>query len=71
VTPAQALFNSVRGILAHELAEPKSEAEVADLLKVSKPQAKAWLTKLVLDGELEKVAKPLRYRVAETSERLL
>ena len=71
VAPAQALFNSVREILAHELAKPRSEAEVAELLKVSKPQAKAWLAKLVMDGELEKVAKPLRYRVAGTPGRLL
>ncbi len=70
-TPAQALFSSVREILGHELAEPKSEAEVAALLNVSKPQAKAWLTKLVMDGELEKVAKPARYRVARTAGRLL
>jgi DNA processing protein len=69
--PAQALLNSVREILAHELAEPRSEAQVAELLKVSKPQARAWLTKLVLDGVLEKVAKPPLYRVARTSARLL
>ena len=71
VSPAQALFNLVREILVRELAEPKSEAEVANLLTISKPQAKAWLTKLVADEELEKIAKPLRYRVAKTPARLL
>ncbi len=45
--------------------------EVAELLNVSKSQAKAWLTKLVVDGELEKVTKPIRYRVTRTAERLL
>ena len=71
VTPAQALFSSVREILRHELAEPKSESQVAELLDVSKSQAKVWLTKLVVDGELERVAKPLRYRVTKTAGRLL
>jgi DNA processing protein len=71
VTPAQSLFSSVREILGRELTEPKSEAEVAELLNVSKSQAKAWLTKLVVDGDLEKVAKPLRYRAARTAGRLM
>jgi hypothetical protein len=71
VTPAQAQFSSVCEILRRELAEPKSEAEVAKLLHVSKPQAKAWLTQLVKDGELEKTARPLRYRVAGSAGRLL
>jgi len=71
VTPAQALFDAVREILRGELAEPKSEAQVAELLHVSKSQAKAWLAKLVAEGELEKMAKPLRYHVARTSARLL
>jgi DNA processing protein len=71
VTPAQALLSSVSEILGHELVEPKSEAEVAELLHVSKSQAKAWLVKLVVDGKLEKIAKPIRYRVAGTARRLL
>jgi len=71
VTPAQALFDAVREILRGELAEPKSEAQVAELLHVSKSQAKAWLAKLVAEGELEKMAKPLRYHDARTSARLL
>jgi len=65
------LFGSVRKILRHELAEPKTEAEVAKLLDVSKSQAKEWLAKLVADGELEKLARPVRYRVAATVEDLL
>jgi DNA processing protein len=71
MTPAQALLNSVREILGRELAEPKSQAEVAVLLNVSKSQAKAWLTQLVMDGELEKVGRPICYRVARTAGRLL
>ena len=71
LTPAQALLSSVCQILGRELAEPKSEAEVAELLQVSKPQARAWLRKLTMDGGLEKVVKPLRYRVAKGGGRLL
>ena len=43
ILPDQALFTLAREILVRELAEPKSEAEVAKLLAISKPQAKAWL----------------------------
>ncbi|MHB8521587.1 MAG: hypothetical protein ACYDH9_12630 [Limisphaerales bacterium] len=43
VLPAEALFSTVREILGRELGEPRSEADVAKLLAVSKPQAKAWL----------------------------
>lgn len=65
--PAQALFTTVREILDRELTEPKSEAEVAELLTVSKSQAKTWLAKLVAEGVLEKVAKPVRYRTITTA----
>src|SRR5665213_237302 len=62
--PSQALFNPVREILRRELAEPKSDIEVAELLNVAKPQAKIWLTRLVKDGGLERLTKPVRYRAA-------
>jgi len=71
VPPDQALFSLVREILVRELGEPKSEAEVAELLTISKPQAKAWLAKLVQEGVLEKVAKPVRYRSAKAAGHLL
>jgi predicted Rossmann fold nucleotide-binding protein DprA/Smf involved in DNA uptake len=70
-SPAELLIDTVREILRRELAEPKTEAEVADLLAVSRTQAKAWLKKLVADGVLEKVTKPARYRVTATAGRLL
>jgi predicted ArsR family transcriptional regulator len=41
------------------------------MLDVSKTQAKAWLTKLVDDGEVERTAKPVRYRAAGVAGRLL
>jgi DNA processing protein len=70
-TPAQVLFGVVREILDRELTEPKSEGQVAEMLSVSKSQAKAWLAGLVAAGVLEKVPKPLRYRVVRTAARLL
>lgn len=60
--PAQILFDAVRKILKQELTEGKTETEIAKLLNVSKSQTKAWLTRLVKDGELERTAKPVRYR---------
>lgn len=69
--PAQTLFNAVAEILKRELTTAKTEAEVAGLLDVSKSQAKAWLTKLVEDGQLEKTSKPLRYRTTGKANRLL
>lgn len=69
--PAQTLFDAVGKILKRELIVAKTEAEVAGLLDVSKSQAKAWLTKLVEEGQLEKTAKPVRYRTTGVADRLL
>jgi len=69
--PAQQLLKTVRDILVRELVEAHSETEVATMLAVPKPQAKAWLTQLVDEGVLEKLSKPVRYRRATTLERLL
>ncbi len=70
-SPAARLFSSVRNILLQELAEARTEGEVAELLGVSKPQAKAWLLRLVKEGALEKLPRPVRFRVAKPSARLL
>lgn len=73
LSPEVELLNTVREILQRELAEARTEEEVATLLVVTKPQAKAWLARLVEDGVLEKVTKPkpVRYRTANKVERLL
>jgi len=46
---------------------------VATLLAVTKPQAKAWLARLVEETVLAKVTKPkpVRYRTVSKVERLL
>lgn len=71
LSPAQTLLDAVGKILTHQLSAAKTEIEVAELLDVSKSQAKAWLTKLVEDGQLEKTAKPVRYRATGIASRLL
>lgn len=72
-SPEMELLDTVRVILRRELVEGRTEEEVAALLAVTKPQAKAWLAHLVEEAVLEKVAKPkpVRYRTASKVERLL
>ncbi len=72
-SPEAELLGSVRDILAMELLEARSEDEVAKLLGVLKGQAKAWLSKLIEEGKVEKVAKskPVRFRSVKSNERLL
>lgn len=72
VSPEAELLNAVRKILRRELVEARTEKEVASLMVVTKPQAKAWLARFVEEGVLEKVTKPkpLRYRTAKAMERL-
>lgn len=67
------LLNTVRELLRRELAEARTEEEVANLLAVTKPQAKAWLARLVKESVLEKVAKSksVSYRTANKVGRLL
>jgi len=69
--PQAELLLAVSGILSRALTQPRSEAEVAELLGISKPQAKAWLAELLKEGILEKISKPIRYRAVTTADRLL
>ena len=61
LTPADALFAKVRELL-ETMTTPKTDSEVATDLKVSKGQAKEWLQRLVDEGVLEKLSRPVRYR---------
>jgi predicted Rossmann fold nucleotide-binding protein DprA/Smf involved in DNA uptake len=63
LNPAEELFATVRTLVAR-LEAPKTEAEIAETLQVSKPQAKEWLSRLVAEGVLEKSSRPTRYRAA-------
>ena len=61
LTPADALFAKVRELL-EKMTIPKTVAEVAADLHVSKSQAREWLQRLVEEGVLEKLSRPVRYR---------
>jgi DNA processing protein len=70
-SPADQLLNAVRQLLESHLLHDRTEDEVSHDLAITKPQAKAWLARLVDEGVLEKLKKPLRYRAARASGRLL
>ena len=50
---------------------PLTETEIATMLGVTKPQAKDWLKRLLANGDIEKLSKPIRYRAIKSSGRLL
>ena len=68
-TPAEERFAKARSLL-EQMSTPKTDAEVAAELNVTKIQAKDWLQRLVEEGVLEKLSKPTRYR-STASGRLL
>ena len=68
-SPAEELFAKVRSLL-EQMNTPKTDAEVAAELNVSKNQAKEWLKRLVEEGVVEKLSKPTRYRSAAAAGRL-
>jgi len=61
LTPAEELFAKVRELLK-KIITPKTDAEVASDLQIAKGQAKEWLQRLVDEGVLEKLSRPVRYR---------
>jgi hypothetical protein len=73
LSPEAGLLNTVREILRRELAEARTEEEVAILLGVTKSQAKAWLAHLVEEAVIEKVkkSKPARFCTVINANRLI
>jgi predicted Rossmann fold nucleotide-binding protein DprA/Smf involved in DNA uptake len=65
LTPADELFAKVRELLK-KIITPKTDAEVASDLQIAKGQAKEWLQRLVDEGVLEKLSRPVRYRSASS-----
>ena len=65
-TRAEELFAKVRELLG-QMKTPRTDAEVAADLRVSKGQAKEWLQRLVEEGVLQKLSKPTRYCVGGNS----
>jgi DNA processing protein len=66
---AEKLLRTVGDILSRELVEAHTDAEVAELLAISKPQARTWLSELVGQGVLEELSGPTRYRTAKNLSR--
>ena len=52
-----------------DMKDARSAADVADDLGVSRRQANEWLSRLVKEGALEKIPKPVRYRVPSPQDR--
>jgi DNA processing protein len=69
LTLADELFAKVRELLK-KMTTPKTDAEVATDLQVSKSQAKEWLQRLVEEGVLEKLSRPVRYRAVSSQASL-
>jgi DNA processing protein len=63
VAPADELFATVRALL-RRMFLPRTEAEIASELNVTTAQAKVWLERLVNEGVLRKVGRPIRYTAA-------
>ena len=67
LTPAEKLLATVEELLLPYLAEPRTEADVAEAINVQKLQARSWLKRLVDDGRIERLSRPVRYRIATPS----
>lgn len=65
LNPADELFATARSLI-ERIEEPKTELDVASELNVSRSQAKNWLQRLVKDGVLEKLSRPVRYRAVSS-----
>lgn len=69
LTPAELLYSAIQEAIENLLSEPMKDAEVAAALDVSSQQAKAWLQRLVVEGKVEKLNRPVRY-VAKSQKSL-
>jgi len=65
--PDEQLFATVKVLFAR-LDAPKTDKEIADELKVTKPQVKEWIKRLIKEGALEKLSAPTRYRATKSSK---
>ncbi len=61
VPASEVLFGTVRDLVRRVLVSPMKDAEIANVLGVSKAQAKAWLKRLVEEGVIRQQRKPADY----------
>ena len=64
--PSKDLFSVVRPIILATLDEPKSRDEVAKELDLVKRQTDKWLARLVDEGAVNKLKRPVRYIATST-----
>ena len=60
-TPAEKLLTLANQCLLEALEDPKTEEDLEDLLRVTKPQIKQWCKELLSQGLVRKLTKPVRY----------
>jgi predicted Rossmann fold nucleotide-binding protein DprA/Smf involved in DNA uptake len=60
-TPADQLVTLANQLILEALVNPKTEDELEDLLRVTKPQIKLWLKTLISQELVRKVTKPVRF----------
>ncbi len=61
-SPAEELFAKATELLLPWLREPRTESDTANRLDLQKGQARSWLKRLVADGKIETLSRPVRYR---------
>lgn len=59
------LFDAVRSAVLRLLTSPKTDAEIAAALDVSKAQAKTWMSRLVAEGQVQKQRRPAGYTISD------
>ncbi|MCB9882381.1 MAG: DNA-protecting protein DprA [Planctomycetes bacterium] len=62
ITPSGELLAFIRDLVVR-LGTEHTTSGIATMLEISKGQAKQWLERLVEEGALEKLQRPVRYRV--------
>ena len=62
--PIESIFDLVAPHILKSLEKEKSDKEIAELLDLETKQARAWLQRLVADGRVRKLKKPVRYVAA-------
>lgn len=56
------IYQAVLPVILKKLESPLSPSELAESLDVNKTQLNAWLKKIVEDGYVEKLSRPVRYK---------
>ncbi|MDQ6776439.1 MAG: hypothetical protein M3071_09545 [Actinomycetota bacterium] len=70
-TAAADAFGLVWPALADYVQDPRTERDVADHLDLEISQARAWLRRAVDEQRLERLKRPVRYRVRDNNSQSL